>query len=124
MDLNERISKVELEKELAALESDQSSVPTDNPKSTENFHSEREPSKFAKIEELEDKKKELVRRILLFYNKLKCNVECGNECYSLLLPECIGRDDPKIGGRMVCCSRGIDQTAFSRFIAWLPCQIS
>lgn len=59
MDLSERNSKVELEKELASLESDQSSVPTDNSKNTKNFHSEREPSKFVKIDELEDKKKDL-----------------------------------------------------------------
>ncbi|XP_020266979.1 uncharacterized protein LOC109842524 [Asparagus officinalis] len=59
MELIERNSKVELEMELATLESSQSSVQTGSSKSTENFHPENEASKYVKMEELDDKKKEL-----------------------------------------------------------------
>lgn len=70
----ERNSKVELETELAALESSQSSVQTGSSKSTENFHPENEASQYVKMEELEDKKKELVCCILIFCNILKQHV--------------------------------------------------
>jgi len=71
MDLVERNSKVELEKELAELDSSQSSVQTDNSKTTEKFNLESQPPKYFRKEELDEKKQELVCCVFIFCNNWK-----------------------------------------------------
>lgn len=66
MDLIEKDLKADLEKALAAKEFNQHEVSIASSSSTENLHLEKGSSNNVKLEELEEKKRELVRSILHF----------------------------------------------------------